>query len=182
MALVALVGHSSAHANLVTYTGSGTDSGLNATADFTFVGSTLTIKLTNTSVSPFGGVDADASMVLSSINFQLPAGITITGGSVALNTGSNIVSNTAGTWTNAVGVFDLNAEYGYSNTGIGNPTPPFPSALNAVTSHSNGGMNVTNFNGVAGGVGGGLDFGLVASGSTGFGNNEFILDSVVVTL
>ncbi|MCL5270684.1 MAG: PEP-CTERM sorting domain-containing protein, partial [bacterium] len=55
-------------------------------------------------------------------------------------------------------------------------------ALNAVTSHSNGGNAVTNFNGDVGGVGGGLDFGLVAAGSTPFGNSSFILDSIIIDL
>jgi hypothetical protein len=60
--------------------------GLNAQAvfDLTNAGNTLSITLTQNSVSPFGNVNGSANMVLSSINFNL--GTTqITGGSVALN-------------------------------------------------------------------------------------------------
>lgn len=158
-------------------------SGLNAQAVFDLAnnGNTLCITLTNDSVSPFGNVDGSANMVLSSINFDLGATL-ITGGTVMLNGGSNVVHRVSGNW-DPVAAPDLQAEFGYSNTGIGNVGgASLPNALHAVTSHSNGGNAVTNFNGVVGGVGGGLDYALVAAGSSAFGNNEFILDSVVIKL
>lgn len=158
------------------------DGGLAATALFSLEdsGSTLVIELTNTSIAPFGGSNASANMVLSSINFDLGS-VSITGGSVSLAGSSTIVKNASGAWGTQASV-NLNGEYGYSNTGIGNAPSPVTNALNSVTSHSNGGMSVTTFTGVAGGVGGGLDFGLVAPTSSGFGGSHFVLDSVEIRL
>ncbi len=160
---------------------SGTGLNAQATFDLTGGGSTLCITLTNNSVSPFGNVNGSANIVLSSINFDLGSTL-ITGGMVSLNSGSNVVNSSGPVW-GTVATPDLNAEFGFSNTGIGNTGgASLANALNAVTSHSNGGNAVTNFNGVVGGVGGGLDYGLVATGSTAFGNSDFILDSVVIKL
>ena len=81
----------SSQASVILYD-SGT--GLTASADFNVSGSTLTILLTNTSTAPFGGQDGSSNMVLSSLSFDLPTGVNITGGTVALGTGSNIVMST----------------------------------------------------------------------------------------
>jgi hypothetical protein len=172
-------------------------SGLSAKAVFDLVDAdTISIVLTNNSSSPFGGVgvNGDANMVLSSINFEtgLPE---ITGGSVVLNGTSAVVNRSGSAWVNAVGAFTLNNEYGYSNDGVGNllgdatyVSPSLTASMistllqGAVTSHTNGASNVTSFNGSPGPLPGGLDFGLVAAGSTAFGNNKFILDSIKITL
>jgi hypothetical protein len=165
----------------VSYVG---DAGLSAQATFDLMddGSTLQIVLCNMSIAPFGGDEANgsANMVLSSINFDL-GDVDIVGGTVALGSLSNVVTRLGTLW-NPQPAPDLDVEYGYSNTGIGNAPAPFPNALHSVTSHSNGGNAVTNFAGEVGGVGGGLDFGLVAAGSSPFGNNEFILDCVDIRL
>ena len=175
-----------AHALLVTYTGS---NGLSGSADFSLLnsGNQLQIVLTNTSTSPFGNVNGSADMVLSSINFNLGA-IDITGGSVSLPpTSGAVVSTNGSTWTSNGASYDLNEEYGYANNGIGNSggslTPQLLLATNAVTSHSNGGNSVTNFNGDVGGVGNGLNWGLVPLGSSDIGNNrEFIQPTITILL
>lgn len=161
----------------VNYSG---NQGLSASADFSLVDpNTLQIILTNTSVSPFA--DGGADMVLSSINFDLGS-VLITGGNVALNAGSSVVNRVPpGSAWQTTSTGDLNDQYGYSNTGIGNSPSPFPNALHSVTSHSGGGTASTTFNGSPG-VPGGLDYGLVAQGSTGFGVQDFILDSIIITL
>lgn len=173
----------SAQADLVTYTGA---NGLSATADYTLLnaGSTLQIVLTNTSTAPYGG--GGANMVLSSLNFDLGA-VNLTGGAAALTAGSNVVQRndppgpTPAFW-DVQATPDLDDQYGFSNTGVGNAGPGVViGALSALTSHSNGGANVTTFNGDSG-VPGGLDFGLVAAGSGPFGNNRFILSSITLTL
>ena len=81
----------SAQAAVITYDAG---NGLSATADFNVSGSTLTILLSNTSGGTFGGQNGSANMVLSSLSFDLPTGVTITGGTVALGSGSNIVQST----------------------------------------------------------------------------------------
>jgi hypothetical protein len=160
---------------------SGTGLNAQATFDLTNSGNTLCITLTNNSVSPFGNVNGSANMVISSINFDLGSTM-ITGGMVSLNSGSNVVNSNGALW-GPVATPDLNDEFGFSNTGIGNMGgASLANALNSITSHSNGGNAVTTFNGIVGGVGGGLDYGLVAAGSTAFGNNDFILDSVIIKL
>lgn len=187
-----------ASAGQISYTGSGTSAGLNATADFQLIASKhLKITLHNTSVTRFGGVDGDAAMVLSSLNFDLGAGIEITSGSVALSSGSDVVtrekSKTGGVWGVLSWKDELGKEYGFSNTGIGNSaksgailsniTKDKLKALNnSVTSHSNGGnKRVTPFKG-AGKMSGGLDFGLVAARSSAFGKKKFIRSWVVIDL
>ena len=160
----------------VTYTGAG---GLSAQADFVLSSpSILEITLMNTSTAPYGG--GEANMVLSSLNFNL-GGATITGGSVALGAGSNVVSKSGGSWA-VEATPSLDAEWGYSNTGVGNSPAPVVGAFQSVTAHTNGGGAVTAFDGTPGPLSGGLDFSLVASGSNAFGNSSFILDTLVLTL
>jgi hypothetical protein len=178
-----------AHASVeVNYVGS---SGLQANAIFDLVDAThLSIVLTNTSVSPFGGGGSD--MVLSSINFEVGVA-DIIGGTVMLNGTSAVVTRSGAAWVPSGFAGDLDDEYGFSNGGVGNAsgsgailvgvTAAEIDALldSAVTSHSGGGSSVTTFNG-ASGVPGGLDFGLVATGSAGFGGSEFIRDSIKILL
>lgn len=181
LALAAIaVTATSAGAATITYTG---NNGAAATASFTASGSQLQILLTNTSVSPFNGGGANA--ILSSINFDLPDGVSILGGSVALGAGSSVVERSGSAWV-ATTSPDLNAEYAFSNAGIGNPavTGVLAGALNAVTSHSNGAVNLTRFDGVAGaGATGGLEPGILASGTPVFGNNaNYVMNSLLFTL
>ncbi len=164
----------------IDYVGS---SGLSANALFSLdqSGNTLVILLTNNSAAPYGGsgVNGGSNMVLSSINFDLGE-IDITGGSIALAPGSTIVKRSGSSWNPQSGS-DLSEKYGYSNSGVGNSGVAFANALHAVTSHSNGGNNVTDFTGDSG-ISGGLDYGLVAPGSTAFGNSKYVLDAVELRL
>ncbi len=158
--------------------------GLSSTADFSVNGNLLMIQWANTSTAPFGGQNGTANMVLASLNFQLPTGVSITGGIVALGAGSNPVISTTGTaWkTNPVAT-NLNKQFGYSNTGVGNIGPNvLPGALNSITSHNGGGNATTSFGG--GGIdNNGLKWGLVPNGSLDIGNQQqFIQNSVVLTL
>jgi hypothetical protein len=159
--------------------------GLSATADFQISGNTLTILLTNTSINPYGGQDGSANMVLSSLNFDLPTGVNITDGAAVLGTGSNVVTSTNTTaWSVYGGTYDLNDQYGFSNSGVGNTgVNVFLNATSALTSHNNGGNNVTSFDGATGIANNGLDWGLVADGTSDIGNNrQFVQDSVLLTL
>lgn len=158
--------------------------GLSASADFSVTGSTLSILLSNTSTSPFGGQNGSTNMVLSSLSFDLPTGVSITGGTVALAPGSNIVSSTTGTAWAIQSAADFNSQYGFSNVGIGNTGGgSLPNATNAITSHNNGGTSVISFTGSSGLPGGGLTWGLVPNGSSDIGNNQtFIQNSILLTL
>ncbi len=158
--------------------------GLSSSADFSVNGNVLTILWANTSTAPFGGQNGSSNMVLASLNFQLPTGVSITGGNVALGAGSSAVKSTNGsTWTTNGAAYNLNKEYGFSNTGVGNTGGnSLPNALNSVTSHNGGGNATTAFAG--GGINNnGLKWGLVPAGSQDIGNNqEFLQSSVVLTL
>jgi len=157
--------------------------GLAARATFELLdgGNTLQIVLENTSTAPYGGdgVNGDANMVLSSLNFDLGDSVDIVDGTVSLYGTSSVVMNMMGTWTTQA-TPNLNEQFGFSNGGIGNSPAPFAGALHSVTSHGNGGTLVTNFEGT--GNRDGLDYGLVAAGSTSFGNSKFILDAVDIRL
>jgi hypothetical protein len=170
----------SAQAELITYTGA---FGNTASAQFLILGgggAQLQIVLTNTSTAVF--IDGGANQVLSSINFDLGDGTTITGGAVSLTGGSSVVSNDGGGWS-AIETPDLNELFGYSTTGIGkNGAGVILGALAAVTSHNNGGNAASAFDGGTGLPGGGLNYALVSQNSDPFGNSSFILDSVTIVL
>ncbi len=170
----------SAQAAVITYDAG---NGLSASADFNVSGSTLTILLTNTSGGTFGGQNGSANMVLSSLSFDLPTGVNITGGTVALGSGSNIVQSTNTSAWAVQSPTNFNSQYGFSNIGVGNTGGnSLVNATNAVTSHSNGGNAVISFTGVTG-LPGGLEWGLVPNGSNDIGNNSFFIqNSVLLTL
>lgn len=175
---------STAGAATITYTGT---NGAAATADFTYAGSTLQVLLTNTSSAPFNGGGANA--ILSSLNFDLPDGVSILGGSVALGAGSNVVTQVNLGRGNKVWMPtaspNLNSEYAYSNAGIGNVgTGVVAGALNAVTSHTNGAANLTRFDGVSGaGATGGLEPGILATGTPVFGDkSKYVMNSLLFTV
>ncbi len=158
--------------------------GLSASADFAISGNQLTILWANTSTAPFGGQDGTANMVLSSLNFQLPTGVSIAGGNLSLGAGSTAVISTTGSMWKATSVAtNLDKQYGFSNTGVGNVgVDVLPNAVNSVTSHNGGGNATTAFAG--GGIdNNGLKWGLVPVGSHDIGNNQqFVQNSVVLTL
>ena len=166
----------------INYLGTGANEGLGATAIFTLVNpTTLNMVLTNISTAPFGGVNGSADMVLSSIGLNLGAS-SITGGLISLYGGSTVVRRSGSSWQPYSFSGNLNRKYGFSNTGVGNVGPGVvPGALNVITSHRAGGSAVTRFSGHTG-LPGGLNFGLVAPGSTAFGRKKFIRDGVDVTL
>lgn len=167
-----------ASAVLIDYLG---EDGLSATAEYTISGSSLSILLTNTSTSPWGDSGDGSDMVLSSLNIDL-GGVHILSGTASLPSGSSVVTNSGGSWV-SVTTPDLNEQWGFSNTGVGNTPSPYPMALIATTAHTNGGAAVTPFDEeLSGPMPGGLDYGLVAAGSPAFGGSEFILDSVQIEL
>lgn len=158
--------------------------GLSSTADFSLNGNLLMIQWANTSTAPFGGQNGTANMVLSSLNFQLPTGVSVTGGIVAVGAGSSaVVSTTGAAWKPIATPATLNHQYGFSNTGVGNVGPNvLPSALNSVTSSNGGGNAAASF---AGGKidNNGLQWGLVPVASHDIGNDQrFIQNSLVLTL
>src|SRR5215467_6691061 len=64
-----------------------------ATVDMTASGNTLTILLKNTSDNgAFTSAGSPSLMLLSDIGFQMPGGVTITGGTVSVNPGSTCVN------------------------------------------------------------------------------------------
>jgi hypothetical protein len=159
--------------------------GLSASADFDVSGSTLTVLLSNTSTPPLGNQNDGSAMVLSSLSFDLPTGVTIIGGSARLAPGSSVVKSTkTSAWVVQDGTFNLNEQYGYSNTGVGNDGgASLPNATNALTSHNNGGNSVIAFGGSRGLPGGGLNWGLVPNDSQDIGNNAFFVqNSILLTL
>lgn len=185
--LVTVLGLSApaAQALTISYTGTG---GAAATAEFTYVNSTtLTVLLTNTSVWPVGTAGG-ANLVLSSLNFDLPDGVAIIGGSVALGPGSSIVTKSQGAWATVnPSPVNLNSEYAYSNNGIGNSgTGTIATATNSLTSHTNGGngAGLVRFDGAAGpGATNGLQPGILATGTPTFGNNAYwVMNSLLFTL
>lgn len=183
-AALSLLALTPAQAVTVNYLGA---NGASATADYSLdaSGTSLSILLTNTSTAPFNG--GSAAAVLSSINFALPLGVSISGGSVALGQGSRIVYASGGAWQTAdPSPVNLNAEYAYTNTGMGNTgAGTIAGAVNGVTSHSNGTNNLTQFTGTAGpGVTGGLQPGILANGTPTFGSDNayWVMNSVLLTL
>ena len=100
-----------ASADLLTFTGTGSLTGLSATADFTLVNATtLKIVLTNTSTSlppSLQDSNASANQLLTTLAFQLPGATSITGGSIKVKH-SNMAPDG-----------DLNTEWGYGWTGGG---------------------------------------------------------------
>ena len=81
----------SASADLLTFTGTGINTGLSATADFTLLNATtLRIVLTNTSTSlpSYLSSDAASNQLLTSLAFRLPGTTTILGGTATISGGS----------------------------------------------------------------------------------------------
>jgi len=158
--------------------------GLTASADFTIAGTTLSVLLTNTSVAPFGGQNGTANVVLSSLGFDLPPGVSVLSGTVALGPGSTIVTSTPGTgWFPFAGPADLGPQYGFSNTGVGSSGGNVTrNVTHTVTSYTSGDHQVVAFGGGAL-ASNGLEWGLVPSHSSDLGSDRiFVQNSVVLTL
>jgi len=81
---------------------------LSGTADAIYSNGVLTITLTNTS-GDLGVIGKDASALLAGIGFNLPSGVSITAGSVAIESGSSII--------NAPGSYNLQTEWGWGDGG-----------------------------------------------------------------
>jgi len=154
-----------ASALMISFTGS---NGLSGTADFTFSGATLNILLTNTSTGvPFGFSNSD--QLLTSIAFDLPGLMTITGGSVLVGTGSTTINFDTGTYPAGS---NISGEWGYGNSG----TTGFGSLVNFVSANQSGttAFPGANLDGpaVLDGPQGGLTNGIVALGGLGAVQNS----------
>lgn len=141
---------------------------LSANADFTFSGTTLNILLTNTSTGvPLGFSNSD--QLLTSIAFDLPGLMTITGGSVVVGTGSTTINFDTGTYEAGS---DISGEWGYGNLG----TTGFGSLVNFVSANQSGttAFPGANLDGPAplNGPQGGLTNGIVALGGLGAVQNS----------
>ena len=122
----------SASALLVNYSD---PSGLSATADFSFSGSTLNILLTNTSTGVPAGF-SNSDQILTSISFDLPNPMVITGGTATITAGSKSENFSLG---DLLAGADVSGEWGYGNAGT---TGLFPNFVSAVTA------GVTGFGGL----------------------------------
>ena len=106
-----------ASADLLTFTGSGANLGLSATAEFTRINATtLKVVLTNTSTSlpaHMNSGDSAANRLLTSLAFRLPGTVNITGGS-AVKTAGSVIDN----YGNVNGD-NLGKEWGWGWNGTG---------------------------------------------------------------
>ncbi len=166
---ILLVFPSLASADLIQFNGPG---GLSGTADFTFSGNTLRVLLTNTSTSvPSGFKNSD--QLLTSIAFNLPGSMAITGGSVQVGSSSNAYFQIPpAPSTTYPGGTDISGEWGYGNSG----TTGFGTLVNFVSAMEAG---TTAFGGMNLGAGseldgpqGGLTNGIVDLGGLGAVRNS----------
>ena len=83
-----------ASADLLTFTGTGVNTGLSAKAEFTLINSTtLKIVLTNTSTSLpsyLGGGNSSSNALLTTLAFRLPGNVNIVSGDAAVTAGSTL--------------------------------------------------------------------------------------------
>jgi hypothetical protein len=116
-------------------------SGLSASAEFSIVGTELTIKLTNTSAGvPASALAADS--LLASLAFDLVDGITITSGDSA-EIGAGSVG--LGTWGGQIEGFDVGDQWTWTNDGGGDLLAAYAQVIS--TSQGAGGATTTSFNG-----------------------------------
>ena len=116
--------------------------GLSASAEFSMLGTQLTITLSNTSTGvPGGAMTADSLLV--SLAFELLDGITIVSGdSAAIGAGSQGL----GQWDGQGAGFDLGFEWAWTNDGGGDLLELFPQVI--TTSQGAGGGPTISFQGV----------------------------------
>jgi len=150
---------------------------LSGTVDMTYSGGVLTILLTNTSGD---GAGSAAGVLLTGIGFQLPDGVTLTGGSAYICTGSTAVNFTAPAGGN------ISSEWGYDasplNSGMfqGGAVLTYNTVAASMES-----MTTSQF--ASGSLGnppnlGGPDFGAIGALETDAGGQEAIRDTIRLTL
>jgi hypothetical protein len=153
---------------------------LKGTVDMTFGGGTLTITLTNISSDLAGD---GAGILLTGIGFELPTGVSITGGKVIIGVGSTAVNFAGGAGT------DVSQEWGFDNSPLnsgvfqsGLPVLSYNTVVGAMTSITTNQFAAGSLDGKPAGLAG-PDFGLISALETGsIGSNEAIRNSLVITL
>ena len=148
---------------------------LSGSAGAIYSGGVLTITLTNTSLD-LGDIDNDASALLAGIGFNLPTGVSITAGNVAVAGGSSIV--------NTPGSYDLQTEWGWGAGGSPFQTGHFVTGtigFNASTLQSSINYDFTETAQPPANVDG-PGWGLLSENQTIFSGLTAIEDSVVIAL
>jgi len=117
------------------------DSGLSASAEFSIVGTELTIKLTNTSAGvPASALAADS--LLASLAFDLLDGITITSGDSAEIAAGSVG---LGAWGGETAGFNVGDQWTWTNDGGGDLLAAYTQVIS--TSQGAGGATTMSFNG-----------------------------------
>ncbi len=170
LSVAALIAFTSpASADTINFTG---PDGLSGTADFSISGGNLVIVLTNTSTGVPSGF-SNSDQLLTSIAFDLPGSMTITGGSVLVGTGSTAYFETGTYGAPSI----ISGEWGYGNSG----TTGFGTLVNYVSAMQAGttAFSVTNLDGpaVLDGPQSGLTNGIIPLGGLGA-----VQSSVLITL
>ena len=147
---------------------------LSGTADATFSSNVLIVTLTNTSAN-LGVIDNFASALLTGVGFNLPGGVTITGGNVTIPSGSNLINPPAS--------YNLNTQWGWG----GNQSPFQTGAyvigtigFNASTLQASITKDFTGTTTPPANVDGPFWGLLSASQSTSQPNQQYIIDSIVI--
>ena len=150
---------------------------LSGTVDMSYSGGVLTILLTNTSGD---GAGSAAGVLLTGIGFQLPAGVTLTGGAAFIGASSTAVNFAGAAGTN------ISSEWGYDVNPLASGIFQGGAALtyNTVTSSMES-TSDTRF--ATGSLGappelGGPDFGAISALETDAGGQEAIRDTIRITL
>ena len=154
---------------------------LSGAADATYSGGVLTITLTNTSGN-LGAIGKDASALLTGIGFNLPDGMSITSGSVAIPVAP---SPDASSIVNAPVSYNLQATWGYGEGGspfqtdhyvLGSIGTDVSTMQSAITNDFTGTATPTaNVDGPA--------WGLLSGSQSSFGSGlTAIEDTIVITL
>ena len=152
------------------------DTLLSGTVDMVYSGGVLTITLRNTSADAAG---SGAGILLTGVAFQLPAGVSITGGTATMG------SSTAVNFTAPAGG-NISSEWGYdqgslhSGAFLNNAAYSYNAVVAAMES-----MTIAQF--APGSVGaptnlGGPDFGAISASETDAGGQEAVRDSVRIAL
>jgi hypothetical protein len=158
-------------------TGTSNPSLLSGTVDMSYSGTTLTILLKNTSGDLAGSA---AGVLLTGIAFQLPTGVSITGGSAFIAAGSTAVGFPSPAGGN------ISSEWGYDASPLHSGMFKDGSVLsynNVVSSMTS--MTTNQFaSGSLGSPGhlGGPDFGAISAFETDPGGQEAIRDTIRITL
>lgn len=150
---------------------------LSGTVDMTYSSGVLTILLKNTSADAAGSA---AGVLLTGIGFQLPTGVTLTGGAAYMGTSATAVGFTAPANRN------ISSEWGYDasplHSGMFKDGAAF--SYNTVVASMES-MTTNQF--ASGSLGnppnlGGPDFGVISALETNAGGQEAIRDTIRITL